>query len=555
MQKLSREEFEQKYGTDAGMQAEQYSQKREATKTTSFRDFFSAGTQKRLADVGDSTFNTISSAIAGEGQFEGQSPLTRGVAATAAGFSAVPQGALAVAPEPVRKGVEFIGEKIGAGFKKLTGAIGGTKFMQEAAGSEYTDPNTGVSTYTPNDLGTLGEGLSIASGGGEIAGNILGAKGVSDGLLKTVNTTNKLANEAFKASDDVLTKIKNANPIVTQGNFLTKAVDDARFQLSDIDPQVETVLKRSNFDEVNTYFQQARNAKIDPAKSTPLEIAGNKAESAYDAIDTARRKAVDGKKAILAEVADNKVSGNTINEVMSGSIQRINEKFGAKVDAKGNIVQDKGRTMTLDETDQKLVSEYVSRLNSLGVSPTVKQVDDFVDWAQGQLYKQSKTVSKLDSASDPVIRELQQTTGDLNARLKNQVGNGYGEVNARISNLIELQDELSRALGADARKGGGLMKTLFSPTGGNTRNIFQQIADETGIDLFKEATLAKYAMESVGDVRQASLLKQLDIAVQSASELDLTKPMSIVKWLKERGDMDGQELANEIIRRFSAEAQ
>lgn len=555
MQKLSREEFEQKYGTDAGMQAEQYSQKREATKTTSFRDFFSAGTQKRLADVGDSTFNTISSAIAGEGQFEGQSPLTRGVAATAAGFSAVPQGALAVAPEPVRKGVEFIGEKIGAGFKKLTGAIGGTKFMQEAAGSEYTDPNTGVSTYTPNDLGTLEEGLSIASGGGEIAGNILGAKGVSDGLLKTVNTTNKLANEAFKASDDVLTKIKNANPIVTQGNFLTKAVDDARFQLSDIDPQVETVLKRSNFDEVNTYFQQARNAKIDPAKSTPLEIAGNKAESAYDAIDTARRKAVDGKKAILAEVADNKVSGNTINEVMSGSIQRINEKFGAKVDAKGNIVQDKGRTMTLDETDQKLVSEYVSRLNSLGVSPTVKQVDDFVDWAQGQLYKQSKTVSKLDSASDPVIRELQQTTGDLNARLKNQVGNGYGEVNARISNLIELQDELSRALGADARKGGGLMKTLFSPTGGNTRKIFQQIADETGIDLFKEATLAKYAMESVGDVRQASLLKQLDIAVQSASELDLTKPMSIVKWLKERGDMDGQELANEIIRRFSAEAQ
>lgn len=513
-----------------------------------------AGTQDRLADVGKSSASNIMSAIKGEGQYAGETPLRRGVEATATAFSTVPRGAYAMAPEPVRKGIDYVGEKVGAGFKKLTGALAETDLIKGAAGRVETDQTTGVSTYKANDLGLLEEGLGIAAAGGEIAGNILGAEGLSKGMLTTVNTTNRVAQKAFRASDNVLAKVRAANPIVAQGNFIKGAVNEARFKLSDIDPQVETILKRSNYDEVNTYFQQARNAKIDPAKSTPLEIAGKKAETAHDAINAARIKAIEGKKAILAEVADQRVPGNTINETMSESISRMGDKFGVKVNADGTITPIKGRTSTLDAKDAKLIGEYYAKLNSMGVSPTVKQIDDFVDWAQGQLYKQEKTLSKLDVASDPVIRELQKTTGDLNGRLKTTVGNGYGEVNARISDLITLQDELSRALGADARKGGGLMKTLFSPTGGNTRRIFGQIKQETGIDLFKEATLAKYAMESVDDPRQANLLKQLDVMTEAAAELDLTKPLSMYRWLKERGDMDGQELANEIIRRYNLEA-
>lgn len=511
------------------------------------------GTQDRLADVGKGTASTISSAIKGEGQFAGASPLNRGVNATAAAFSSVPKGAYAMAPEPVRKGIDWAGEKIGQGFKSLTHSIGQTDLFQGAAGQVVEDEN-GVPTYRPNDLGVMEDALGTAAGAGEIAGNILGVESVATNLTKLAGVTNRAAKTSFKAAEDTLAKSRLANPTVTKGNFLTKAINDTRYNISDIDPQVKTVLERSNFDEVNSYFQQARNAKANPAKATPLEIAGTKAEQAFDTISDARTKAIAGKKAILADVADQRVPGNTLNEVMSDSIKRMEERFGVKVDAKGNVTQVKGRTSTLDSKDTKFVSEYFTKLNSLGISPTVRQVDDFVDWAQGQLYKQSKTMSKLETASDPIIRELQKTTGDLNGRLKTTVGGGYGEVNARISNLIELQDELSRALGADARKGGGLMKTLFSPTGGNTRRIFQQIKDETGVDLFKEATLAKYAMENVGDVRQASLLKQLDVAVQAGAELDLTKPMSIYRWLKERGDMDGQELANEIIKRYGDEA-
>lgn len=507
-----------------------------------------AGTQGRLADVGNQTAQTISDNLTGSGQYAGQTPLRRGVQATASAFSAVPKGAIAMAPEPVRKGIDYVTGKVGQGFNALTKSIGNTKFMQEAAGRVDTDPNTGVSSYTPNDLGVLEEGLGIAAAGGEIAGNIAGAQGVVKTLTKGATYTNQLSKTVMKQSDDILAKARQLNTS-KPADFISKSVNDARYNLSNLDPQVETVLKRSNYDEVNTYFQQAKNAAKDPAKSTPLEIAGAKGEQAFDVIDKARKKAIEGKKTILSQVANDRVSGKTINEVMSAGIKRFEEKFGAKVNARGEVAQAPGRTLTLDSTDSKLVNDYYTKLNRLGVSPTVKEVDDFVDWAQSQLYKQSKTMSKLEVASDPVIRELQATTGDLNGRLKTTVGNGYGEVNARIGSLIELQDELSRALGADARRGGGLMKTLFSPAGGNTRRIFQQIQDETGVDLFKEATLAKYAMENVGDVRQASLLKQLDVAVEGAAELDLTKPMSVYKWLKERADLDGQELANEYMRR------
>ena len=117
-----------------------------------------SGTQERLADVGFDTAETIKSNIEGTGEFAGQSPLRRGVQATAAGFSTVPRGALAMAPEPVRKGVESVGSFIGKGFSKLTESIGDTELFKGAAGQEID----GV--YQPNDLGVVEDVLGTTSG-------------------------------------------------------------------------------------------------------------------------------------------------------------------------------------------------------------------------------------------------------------------------------------------------------------------------------------------------------------------------------------------------------
>ena len=484
------------------------------------------GVFSRIKDVIMNAGEDVQKNISGTGEYADQSSIRRGVQATASAFNAIPQTVLAAAPEPVRDVADKAGDIIGTGFKKLADFIGSNPQLQK-----FVMENPDVAKAIDETAGTL-------SAGGQIAGDILFAKGTTDTLTKgkdiSVAAGNKLSGVTKEALDQL------------------PSVKSLRLKLSNVDPQVETALKRSTPDEVNRYFQQAQNAKIDVKKSTPLELAGQKAEDAYDLINKARQDAVTAKKNMLAKVGDKKLTDNPAGNILDKIKGDVSARFGIELKADGTIGTVKGRLAKLDAPSQKLLSEYVAKLRQLGIKPPTQKLDDFVDWAQGQLYKQSKEVSKLKSADDATISYLKSVTGEINDNLKSQIGGGYGEVNARISRLIELQDELSNALGADARKGGGLMKKLFSPTGGDTRRIFEDIQKETGIDLFKEATLAKFAMESVDDVRQASLLKQLDLAIKDSAQLDLTRPMSIYNWIRERADLDGQELANQLLREINA---
>lgn len=372
------------------------------------------------------------------------------------------------------------------------------------------------------------------------------AKAIKDTVLKTaddiVETGSRITRSGSKLSDFVPKPVK-------------QVIETGRLQLSDLDPQVETVLKTSDFNDVNRHFQAAKNAVKDPSKPTPLEIVGSKAEEAYKLNDVAIAKAVTAKKRILAEKGTEKIKPETLASIKKSSVNQMSEKFGVDLTDLNEIKPLQGRFAKLDAQDEKLIKEYFEKLDSLGESPTLQEVDDFVDWAQSQLYKQSKSISKLDVANDATVAELKQLTGKINSGLKDEVKGGYSEVNARIADLLDLQEEISMGLGADARKGGGFVKRLFSPTGGNTKQIFERIKKETGIDLFKEATLAKFAMENVGDVRQRSLLQSLDIAVKDVNQIDLTRPGTIVSYFREKADLDGQELANAFLRDLNKKKQ
>lgn len=408
----------------------------------------------------------------------------------------------------------------------------------------------------------IGAGMALDEAGKGIPSdildslNLLGITAVAKaGTASTIK--NAILNRSKAAIEGVGTKVDDiAGPGIANmrkglSDFMTnpgEVVTRGRLQLSELDPQVETVLKTSNFDDVNRHFQAARNAVADPAKPTPIELVGNKAEEAFDLNKIALNKAGEAKRKILEANGDKTIPAETLSVIKTDSLQQIGQKFGVDTSDLTEIKQLEGRFSQLDSADAKLLTDFFTRLDTLGDAPTLREVDDFVDWSQGQLYKQSKTLSKLEVANDAIIAELKQITGKINGELKAGVGNGYGEINDRIRGLLELQDELSRGLGADARKGSGFVKRLFSPTGGNTREIFAQIKKETGIDLVKEATLARFAMENVGDVRQRSLLQSLDIAVKEAGQVDLMRPGTIYNFFREKADLDGQELANAFLR-------
>ncbi|MFS4438596.1 hypothetical protein ACMA5I_10310 [Paracoccaceae bacterium GXU_MW_L88] len=368
---------------------------------------------------------------------------------------------------------------------------------------------------------------------------LAGAKGVSPAVKSSL-----------KGADDVLSAARNAVPKAPTVTDVRSALRDVRFNLSDIDPQAETAIKRATFDEINRYAQYAKNAKLDSKKATPLEIVGSKAEEAYELFDASITKATEAKKRLISETGSSTLAPETLSTIKTSIADTLRDRFGVTQTEDGfQIVE--GRAGRLDTADERLLSEFTTRLNSLGEAPTLQQVDDFIDGMQSQLYKQSKTVSRLDAADSKVVGTLKGLTGEINGALKESVGNGYAEINARISKLLDLQDEISRGLGADGRKGGGFVKRLFSPTGGNTRRIFEEIRKETGIDLDKEANLARFFMDNVGDNRQKSLLKELDNSIKDFSKFSFTEPASWANWLRERVDLDAQELANEIVRRIN----
>lgn len=439
--------------------------------------------------------------------------------------------------------------------------IGGK--IQDVAGSDVVQ-NTVQSfveigdAVLPEDEVTrrnLGAGLGILEGVGTIGGA---------GILKSV--TNQAARKALLEGEELFqnarSRVPEIDPKLPQTDVkgfqkdLLKRTRPLRLSVSDIDPQLESTLQRAvnkqgseeTFRDINKYFQAATNAKTSQRSPMPSAVAAMKAEEAFNLYGKAIGKAVEAKQNILNDVADVVVPTDKISRALNNFQDSIASRFSVRYTPDGELRSVDGGVSKLDASDERIIKNYAQRLSALPADATVKQIDDFVDYAQGILYKQVSP-NKFEVASDPVISELRKLTGELNNSVKDTVGNGYAETNARIASLLEKHSELNSMLGFEGDKGASFMKKLFSPSGEQVRRVFLDIEKETGIDLFKEAQLAKFAMDSVGDVRQKSLLKQVDVATQRGTTLDLTDPKSWFNFLREFADLDGQDLANEIVRK------
>lgn len=130
---------------------------------------------ERISEAG----GQVEKAISGTGEFEGQSPLRRGVEATAAAFDAIPAVATEALPKPARTGLEKVGEALSGAVKFLGDKIGNIPAVQKWV------------TEHPQAATALEEVAGISSAGGRIAGDVLLAEGVKTGAQKTVDTANK----------------------------------------------------------------------------------------------------------------------------------------------------------------------------------------------------------------------------------------------------------------------------------------------------------------------------------------------------------------------------
>ena len=160
--------------------------------------------KERLDKTGTEMRERASSAIQGTGEYQDRSLLNRGVGATAAVGSAIAKGALDFAPESVRKVTDYIGEKVGKGFEKVTDTISETDLFKGAAGAQHTDEK-GIVKYVPTDTSNLEDVLSTVSQTGELAGTIAGA----EGAVKTGNLLKKGLSATKTGTSEVIGKAKD----------------------------------------------------------------------------------------------------------------------------------------------------------------------------------------------------------------------------------------------------------------------------------------------------------------------------------------------------------
>ena len=478
------------------------------------------GTQGRLAEVGNDVSSTISQALAGEGQFAGKSPVERGVSATAAGFSTVPRGAVALAPTPIRKGVEWIGDKFSQGLGKITGAIGNTKFMREAVGQVYTDPNTGASTFIPNDLGVLEPALNVATDAGEIAGTITGANPRAlfrgdrtpeprmsgtipvqqfDVQPQPVQITN-----GIQKSEEILSQFGEPPTLSSVGatmqgigqqvgdfarRTVTEAQDVARRnqELSAL-PEPEANIRRAVADDrvidlVNTMTPEEllvtqrlvdqaklKQRDITPNTQHPKVIAGEELLKPVDYIITTRKQ-VGADLGELRKQLDATKNINT-NSAFRNFHQYLKSNYSVQFDTQGNIIPGAG---TLARSDVPEIQKLYDELRGKTIT-SQRDIDQFL---QRSLKDFDLRQAREQTFSDDVPRIAEQARRDMRQLMPEQynaLSTQYAQLSKPLTDMVKLlgyKGDLDALTAKDLKAGEVGMRIL-----GNAADRPQSVIDD-----------------------------------------------------------------------------
>lgn len=442
-----------------------------------------------------------------EGETPG-GPVRKGAEAAAEVASAVPELAMAALPEPVRNALSALGSFFGKQVQeKVVDPLSRTPVIEklaekpEGALEEVLGTTAAVGEVASDVLSVAAPAKAADALAAKGKNAIVGAVDDIKGALPKPGT----APSAPGALADVITPIDAPTMSVLNP---TKLIPKDKLKNVPIESiRAAAVDKTAKLDD---YVKVAKTAAVDYSKPTPLVKAGERGSEALNVIKNKMTKQAQLKNEALGAVGDKTVKN--VAAVRAEMRDLFRERVGVnlvKKDGKLVIENAPGRQskVAFDPADNKMMADAYRTLAKLGKSPTVRQVDDTVDALQDILYKR-KTLTAV-PVNGQVEAVLKQMTGKLNNAVKKIGGEQYTKANAKYAYYVDTFDKLNKALGQEGVRGGTLMKALFSPSGEAPRRLFADIKKLTGIDLVEEATLAKFAMESIGDARQASLLEEV----------------------------------------------
>lgn len=397
--------------------------------------------QERLAAVGQGSAGKIGQAISGQGQYEGQNPLTRGIAATATGFAAVPQAALAMAPTPIRGGAEAIGSAIGTGFKAFTDLVGSNPALQK-----WTQEN-------PEATSKIMETLQGTADLGAIAGTIAGTKATVNTLGKTADIIGDTTRATSRLVGDATSLVKQT--VKSPEKSVSGAVGEViQGKPADIARGIEA-LKAVDTTGVKTYSELG--TKIDDTIGNLSKVVDSEL-----AKDTTKTKLADLSTELKTK------SGNTVStNYVKTALEHLKELYNktGEIDKAGNI-DELIQTANLDGLSKVEINDiarvYNTEFGSKAFSPAT---GDPLTSVNAQLYENIRKGVKT---------KAREGIGGEEAKLADQTVSALYNTKKLVEKNTEAVNKLQQKIaerGIFEKAGYFLSKYADIATGGTIRGV------------------------------------------------------------------------------------
>jgi hypothetical protein len=299
------------------------------------------------------------------------------------------------------------------------------------------------------------------------------------GEKAVVRGIDTLAEKASTLSDDIV-----------EGGLKVK---DRLIQLtSKLDEKTKTALTRTNKEEFERFVQIGQKAIQDDRALTPIEEVG--------------LRFIEGAKSVK----------NRADQIGAQKSVVLNKAKNAQLDVSDLVKKAALKIMKeakeLGPEDKRFAQEILDRLKPYTRNGRLKDVDTLIDDIQDGLYKLSDS-EKAVQLTDRVTGIIRNAVEGMNKELQTRVGGSYAKLNRQYSQIMRLLNDVNRGVGKNGEKAGSFMKRFFSPSDAGTKKLFENMQKLTNIDYAKDARLAKFVMEALGDKRAESLLEQLPSSV------------------------------------------
>jgi len=353
--------------------------------------------------------------------------------------------------------------------EQLKGAVArvATPIIESRPAQAIMERYEGLDEKSKRDVDAL---LGIGSLVTDIVGGVAVKNVAKSGLQKTVQVGGEVI-------DNIGDAVRGGRSFVGQGDDIKNAI--GRFIAPDTDDLTKTALKNSTPEDIDRFVRIQEEALRTPGAITPYEVLGDTMTDATKQIQ-GQVKALGQQKSTIINQAKNgltEFSAPTRNAILE--VRRLG--------------------------DSPVVDTFIAKLKTV---KNKAQADKAIDELQDILYTGNRNLTIPQGSA--IDKQLKGILGKYNNALKESLSPAYRNINTQIANRLKVVNALNKALGevvdGVAVRGGSLVKQFFSPSGRKAKELFDYVKKTTGVDLAKDATLARYVMELFGDTRANTLL-------------------------------------------------